>query len=81
MKSIALLALVASLTFAAHSKEVNLLCNGKESFYSTNAGEKSLDSSIEELKNNVEENSKSGKKLYLFLKRGASNYGVAITNK
>ena len=38
-------------------------------------------SSIEELKNNVEENSKSGKKLYLFLKRGASNYGVAITNK
>ncbi len=47
MKSIALLALVGSFTLSVESKEVNLLCNGKENFYSTNAGGRLLDSSIE----------------------------------
>jgi serine protease Do len=37
--------------------------------------------SIEELKNLVEESAKSGKKIYLFLKRGGSNYGVALSAK
>ncbi len=38
-------------------------------------------SSIDELKNLIEEASKSGKKIYLFLKRGGSNYGVALSAK
>lgn len=37
--------------------------------------------SIDELKNLIEEASKSGKKIYLFLKRGSSNYGVALSSK
>ncbi|MBP7710613.1 MAG: Do family serine endopeptidase [Rickettsiales bacterium] len=38
-------------------------------------------SSIDELKNLIEEAAKSGKKIYLFLKRGGSNYGVALSAK
>ncbi len=38
-------------------------------------------SSIEEFKNLVAENAKSGKKIYLLLKRGNSNYGIAISPK
>lgn len=37
--------------------------------------------SIDELKNLIEEGGKSGKKIYLFLRRGNSNYGVALNAK
>ncbi len=37
--------------------------------------------SIEELKTLIEEGGKSGKKIYLFLRRGNSNYGVALNAK
>lgn len=37
--------------------------------------------SIDELKNLIEENAKAEKKIYLFLRRGNSNYGVALSAK
>lgn len=37
--------------------------------------------SIDELKTLIEDSSKSGKKIYLFLRRGGSNYGVALGAK
>ncbi len=37
--------------------------------------------SIDELKTLIEEGGKSGKKIYLFLRRGNSNYGVALSAK
>ena len=37
--------------------------------------------SIDELKTLIDEGGKSGKKIYLFLRRGNSNYGVALSAK